>query len=121
MNRKPSKLLPAAFSAIAHPGMNTQGTDVMAALQLMDMTIDALSGDLAAPERAHGWTDEDRLYFLDYFLKLRAQHKEGNSKSPYDLEYINISRMMDDRGISQGELLHQAARVSNMVREHHAD
>ena len=71
-----------------------------AGLQLLDETIKELSRDLPAAEQANGWTEEDRLYFLDYFLKLRAQHKEGNSKSPYDLEYINVSRIMDDRGIS---------------------
>jgi len=98
-----------------------EDADVKTALQLMEEFLDAFSVDLAASDSVHGWTDGDRLYFLDYFLKLRAQIKEGNPTSPYDLEYINISRMMDDRGISKGELLHQAARVSNMVREHHAE
>jgi len=96
-------------------------TEVKAGLRLLDKIVDMLSRDLVAAERGHGWTDEGRLYFLDYFLKLRAQIKEGNSTSPYNLQHVNVSRMMDDRGISQGELLHQAAQVSNLVRERHAE
>jgi hypothetical protein len=98
-----------------------EDTDVKTALQLLEELIDAFSADLAASDRVHGWTDGDRLYFLDYFLKLQAQIKDGNSTSPYDLEYINVSRIMDDRGITEGELLHQAARVSDIVRKHHAE
>jgi len=98
-----------------------EDTGVKAGLQLVDKLIDMLSGDLPAAEHAHGWTDEDRLYFLDCFLKLRGQINGGSSTSPYDLKHINISRMMDDRGISEGEFLHQAARLSNMVREHHVE
>ena len=97
-----------------------EDTGVKAGLQLVDMLTDMLSPDLPVAERANGWTEEDRLYFLDFFLKLRGQINEGSSISPYDLEHINISRMMDDRGISEGELLHQAAKLSNMMREHHA-
>jgi hypothetical protein len=96
-------------------------TDLKAALELMEELVDAFSLDLNASDRADGWTDEDRLYFLDYFLKLRAQINEGNSTSPYNLEYINISRMLDDRGIAKGNLLHQAARLSNMIRDHYVE
>jgi len=96
-------------------------TDLSAALQLMEELLDAFSLDLAAADRAHGWTDEDRLYFLDYFQRLRAQIREGNSTSPYNLEHINISRMLDDRGIAEGNLLHQAARLSNLIRDHYME
>ena len=98
-----------------------EDTDSTAALQLMEELLDAFSLDLAAPDRAHGWTDEDRLYFLDYFKGLRAQIREGNSTSPYNLEHINISRMLDDRGIAEGNLLHQAARLSNLIRDHYME
>jgi len=93
-------ILAAPGASFLDRGLKAEDNGVRAGLQLLDETIKELSRDLPAAEQANGWTEEDRLYFLDYFLKLRAQHKEGNSKSPYDLEYINVSRIMDDRGIS---------------------
>ena len=86
------------------------------ALELISVVVDLLSRPLSAEERRNGWTDEDRAYYHDLFIRMRTQIEEGNSSAQLDLENINLSRSLDDRGISQGEILHLAATISTVVR-----
>lgn len=97
-------------------------TDIQSqAIELIGRIIEMLSTPLTAAERENGWGEPDRLYYQEYFRRLKDQIAEGNGSTPYDLEYINISRSMDDRGISKGEVLHLAAQISNVVRENHME
>jgi hypothetical protein len=91
------------------------------ALRLIDQVLEILSRPLPPVELENGWGEPDRLYFTDYFARLRKQIAEGNATMPYDLEYINLSRSMDDRGISRGQLLHRAAEISTLVRENYRE
>lgn len=91
------------------------------AIELIGQIIEMLTPPLPAAERENGWEESDRLYFQEYFNRLRDQIAEGNASTPFDLEYMNLSRSMDDRGISRGDILHLAAEISTMVRENHRE
>lgn len=69
-----------------------------------------LSQPLPGEEYAAGWTDSRRLDVLRYFQKLEQDLTSGR-----EIPYIPLIRTLDSAGISDGELLEQACRITNEI------
>ena len=69
-----------------------------------------LANNLPPEEYAVGWTDSRRLEVLSYFQKLEQELVSGN-----EIPYIPLIRTLDSVGISEGNLLEEACKITNEI------
>jgi hypothetical protein len=74
--------------------------------------VGRLSGPLPPDELKGGWTEKSRLAMRGFFTDLQSKLETGS-----DLPDLQITRGMDSWGIVGGDLLEQAAVISNELRE----
>ncbi|WP_417068455.1 hypothetical protein [Niveibacterium terrae] len=73
--------------------------------------IEVLSGELNSSEISDGWTPESKEAIKVLFEKLKS-----NLQSCEALPPMSISRALDHWGVVSGEMLEQAAQISNQLR-----
>ena len=81
----------------------------------LENLIGQLSKELPPTEIQNGWTEDSRQAMLKFFQRLHSDLASGvvvSSKT----EYVTISRGMDHWGITGGELLEEAAKISFAIK-----
>jgi len=81
----------------------------------IEKLINKLSRQLPPQEIQNGWTEDSRKAMLDFFQRLHSDLVAGVAVST-KTEYITIPRGMDHWGITDGELLEEAAKISDAIK-----
>ncbi len=76
--------------------------------------IDRLSRPLTVSDIAGGWSEESRAALLGFFKRL-CDDLKGGTPAFHKPEYMSIARGMDTWGIIDGDILEEAASISNAI------
>lgn len=79
--------------------------------ELLDLMLSRLAEPMSVEQMAEGWTVESKNVTRSFFLGLR---RDLQSDKP--LPSLNISRALDHWGVTSGEILELAAKISNCLR-----
>ena len=81
-------------------------------IQDIEALLSKLSLPVSAAEAEDGWTTQSKAAARDYFEKLQTALNQGS-----EMPDLGIARGLDHWGVVGGELLKEAARITNYVRE----
>ena len=82
-------------------------------LEQLDRLTVAVSAPLDAQALANGWTPKVQQHLLAQLQELRDRLVAGEP-----LPDVSLSRGLDFAGVTGGDLIEQAAALSNALREH---
>ena len=81
-------------------------------IQDIDALLSRLSLPVSEAEAKDGWTAQSKAAARTYFLELRAAVHDGSQ-----MPDLGIARGLDHWGVIGGDLLKEAARITNYVHE----
>jgi len=77
--------------------------------------VNRLDAPLSDAERHCGWTEESRVSMLVFFRRMLTAIDHGEDLRA-NRSYSSIARGLDHWGISCGEMLQDAAKISSIIR-----
>lgn len=87
-------------------------TNIHRIVQEIDEMLVALNCPVSSKEKSDGWSETSKRAMKEFFEDLRIKLLTGEPLPP-----LNITRGMDHWGVFRGELLENAAHISNELRK----